>query len=95
MDDLPAPEPVFRSDALREHVDKLPKVQKHIIERCYFGGADLLSAAAEIGISGKQARDARTKGLETLKKKVLKDHEMGTMPPAPLSLVADIPVSST
>jgi len=89
MDDLPTPDPVYRSDTLREHVDRLPAKQKHIIERLYFGGADLLTVAAEIGISRKHARDLRDKAFATLQAKVLEDVALGQMLPASVGAVGN------
>lgn len=67
----------FRCDQLRELVDRLPERQKHIIERLFFGGADLLSVAAEIGISPKRARELRAEAFESLRAAVLEDDSLG------------------
>jgi DNA-directed RNA polymerase specialized sigma24 family protein len=76
MDDLPAPGEGFRSDLLRELVDQLPAKQRHVIERTFFGGASLLQAAAEAGVSPKHARDLRAAGIARLRA-LLDDHQVG------------------
>lgn len=57
----------FRSEEIREAVDKLPRKQRHMIERVYFGGEFVSHAAAEIGLSEARGKTALEKGLVALR----------------------------
>ncbi len=81
LDEFASPEAPFRSDRLRELVDKLPGDHRHIIERMFFGQADLLETARELGINAKRARAIRDRALDELRRQVLEDHEMGSLQP--------------
>ena len=80
LDEFASPEAPVRSDRLRELVDQLPDDARHIIERLFFGQADLLETARELGINAKRARAIRDRALDTLRQQVLEDHEMGSVP---------------
>jgi DNA-directed RNA polymerase specialized sigma24 family protein len=82
LDELPTSEPPFRSDRLRELVDQLPKNQRHVISRCFFGGEQLAAVARELGITERRAGVYRDRALERLKEAVLEDHSMGPLPAA-------------
>jgi DNA-directed RNA polymerase specialized sigma24 family protein len=82
LDDWATLEPVFRSDRLRDLVDELPELERHIIERHFFGGEHIALAAREFGVSAKQAADARDRALVRLRDMVLEDHSLGPLPPA-------------
>jgi DNA-directed RNA polymerase specialized sigma24 family protein len=92
MDELPAPPAPFRADKLRDAVDRLPKIQRHLIERTFFGGQPLQMAADELGLEIRRARRYQREALEALKAKVLKDHGLRSMRPAPVGTVGDGPV---
>ena len=46
----PEPEPPFRDNRLRELVDKLPKDQRHMVSRVFFGGATVTQAVSELDL---------------------------------------------
>lgn len=81
LDDLPAGAPEFRSERLRELVDQLPELERHIIERHFFGGEHLAEAGREVGATPKQAADARDRALARLSAAVLEDHSLGPLSP--------------
>jgi DNA-directed RNA polymerase specialized sigma24 family protein len=96
MDLMPAIEPVYRSDRLRELVDKLPLEQQHLISRVYFGGATVAEAAAEIEIPEYRAKGQLNRAFATLREAVLQDHQVGSVRPddglgdGPLRLPPDV-----
>lgn len=57
----------YRSEELREAVDKLPKAQRHMVERIFFGGEPMNHAAAEIGLTPAKGKTALQKGLVALR----------------------------
>lgn len=57
----------LRSEAIREAVDKLPRKQRHMIERHFFDGEFVSHAAAEIGLTETQGKTALEKGLVALR----------------------------
>jgi DNA-directed RNA polymerase specialized sigma24 family protein len=67
MDIYESKDAVLRSDEIREMVDALPKKQRHMVERVYFGGSHVQSAGAEIGLSPSNAQLALSLGLEALR----------------------------
>ena len=67
MDVYPSDDPPPRDDPLRELVDALPKAERHVIERTYFGQEHLTAAGAEIGLSPDQAKTVRDRALEVLR----------------------------
>jgi DNA-directed RNA polymerase specialized sigma24 family protein len=73
MDELPSPETPFRDDSLRELVDALPPLERHVIERCFFGGEPFSLVAKELNVDVKVAKAARAKALETLKEALQHD----------------------
>lgn len=73
MDDLESLTEPHRHEVLRELVDGLAPKQRHVIERTFFGGAPLLQAAAEVGVSPKHARELRAAALARLRE-LLHDH---------------------
>ena len=62
------PEPEFRDDRLRELVDGLPRRQRHLVSRVYFGGVPLKQAAEEIRLSPKDAKRQMEIGLGRLQR---------------------------
>jgi DNA-directed RNA polymerase specialized sigma24 family protein len=82
LDDLPSGAPPFRSDRLRELVDQLPELERHVVERHFFGGDGLAEAGREVGATPKQAADARDRALARLRELVLEDHSLGPLPAA-------------
>jgi DNA-directed RNA polymerase specialized sigma24 family protein len=81
LDLLPQPEPEFRSDELREHVDNLPLEEKHLVERVFFGGIPMAEAAREAGMSQPRAKELMRRAFATLRSAVLEDHTVGELQP--------------
>lgn len=71
LDELASPDAPFRDDRLRELVDALPKNQRTVIERTFFGVATINEVAEELNVSGKTARSLRALALESLKEALL------------------------
>ena len=88
MDDMAGAGDPFRFEPLREAVDQLPDQQRHIIERTFFGGAPIQTAARELNVSNKYARELRTKALEALRTALLCDDEVGPLLSAALDRFA-------
>ena len=63
-----APPSEFRDDRLRELVDGLPKKQRHMVSRVFFGGAHVKDAAAEIKLSPPTGRQLLENGLGRLRR---------------------------
>jgi hypothetical protein len=61
------PEPDAQDVELRRLVDLLPPVQRHLINRTFFGGTFLSVAARELGLEKRAARTLRDEGLAQLK----------------------------
>lgn len=49
LDEEPLPPP--RDERLRELVDKLPRDQRHMVSRVFFGGATVTEAVAELKLT--------------------------------------------
>jgi DNA-directed RNA polymerase specialized sigma24 family protein len=79
MDLLPAADPVFRSDRLRDLVDELPDEQRYLVSRIFFGGASVTDVAAELNIKQYRAKVQLSRAFDTLREAVLQDHEMGPL----------------
>lgn len=62
------PEPEFRDDKIRELVDMLPKKQRHMVSRVFFGGEHVKTAAAEIKVSAPTGRQLLENGLERMRR---------------------------
>ena len=83
-----------RDDLLRELIDQLPEVQRHLISRVYFGQSKRNEAAAEAGISPKKAKEQLEEGLETLRRLLLDDdRELGGLSAAAVARQPDRDVS--
>lgn len=88
MDDMAGLGGEFRLDILREFVDGLPDKQRHIIERTFFGGAPIQTAATELKVSTKHARELRTQAFEALRSALLCSDEVGPLLSAAVDRVA-------
>jgi DNA-directed RNA polymerase specialized sigma24 family protein len=88
MDAREAPAAEFRSELLRELVDKLPAKQRHMVGRTIFGGASMIQAAKEIGEGKRSAEKLYDQGIATIRKALLRRHKMGTLPAELLGAVA-------
>lgn len=88
MDALPTGGVPERSELLREIVDKLPPVKRHLIERTFFGGAPLTVAAKEIGKGIKYARQLRNEAIEDIRQAMYPDAPR----PRPLPAAGEHPV---
>ena len=86
MDEWASQPAVPRYDRLRELVDELPPLERHIIERTFFGSATLIEAAGEMKVNGKKAREARERGFAILAAQLLEDDDLGLVLPAGLDL---------
>lgn len=83
-----------RDDLLRELIDQLPEVQRHLISRVYFGQAHRNDAAAEAHISPRKAKEELEAGLETLRQLLLDgDIELGPLSSAAVDRQSDREVS--
>ena len=71
-------QPVSRSNKLREMVDALPDMERHLLERVFFGGAPMCVVAQELKVSEKRAREIRTRALGLLRG-MLEADEMGPL----------------
>jgi DNA-directed RNA polymerase specialized sigma24 family protein len=80
MEIYPNQEQPFRSEQLREHVDRLPMLQRELVSGVFFGQIPLAHVAARLGRSVPHCRKELTDALETLKTKVLEDNEVGSLP---------------
>ena len=69
-------------DWLRAHVDELEPFQRHMVERCVFGGANLAEAARELARTQPEGARAYSAGLGVLHAKLQEEDEMGPMPTA-------------
>ena len=67
------PEPEFRDDVLRELVDGLPRRQRHLVSRVFFGGVPLKQAADEINLSVKDAKRQMEIGMGRLRDALRKE----------------------
>lgn len=67
MDIYESKDAVLHSDEIRNMVDALPKKQRHMVERVFFGGEHIQTAGAEIGLSPSNSQLALAKGLESLR----------------------------
>lgn len=79
LDLLETPEAVFRSERLRELVDSLPRLERHVISRVFFGGVDLQTAGDEVGLSKHRRKVVMARGLEALRKALLEEDGMGAL----------------
>jgi DNA-directed RNA polymerase specialized sigma24 family protein len=91
LDDEATPEPEPRIDRLRDLVDGLPELERHCVERLYFGQGTKVSIAREAGVSTKAVRDALARGLDALRAAVLEDHELGAVLPARFDQFLPVP----
>lgn len=67
LDEYATPEEPYRNDELRELVDSLPPIQRHLIERVFFGQVSLTAAAAELPMSPGSAKVHYERGLVALR----------------------------
>jgi DNA-directed RNA polymerase specialized sigma24 family protein len=67
MDLYESPPDPFYSDRIRTLVDGLPKKQRHMVERVYFGGEAVQTAGEEINVSPSTAKKLLLDGLERLR----------------------------
>ena len=79
LDDWAALDEPTQDEPLRVMVDSLPAVQKHIVERVYFGGATITEAAKEAGINVKQARTEEASALKALRALLREADEVGSL----------------
>lgn len=81
MDIFETPPAAIHSDRLRQLVDSLPAAQRHLVERTFFSGygGGIERASKDIGLTVKQGKVQLALALETIKAKVLKDHELGAL----------------
>lgn len=67
MDAQAAPKQGVRDEVLREQVDWLPELEQHMVSRVYFGGATVVEAAEEAGVSLADGKKAVKNGIELLR----------------------------
>lgn len=79
MDDYPTLAAPVHNDRLRTIIDELPAVQRHLIERMFFGGEGLERAANEIGVNVKNAKGQLDEAFATIRATVLEEDELGTL----------------
>jgi DNA-directed RNA polymerase specialized sigma subunit len=70
MDLYPNADAPYRSDFIRELVDKLPEGQCYVLSRLFFGGATVPEVAVELGISDYRVQVLRRQGIAALAKKL-------------------------
>jgi DNA-directed RNA polymerase specialized sigma24 family protein len=70
LDELASPPAQPHDDRLRTLVDRLPKNERHVIERVIFGGVTVNRAAEEIGVPEASAKTLYRNGLARLKEKL-------------------------
>ena len=75
MDLLPTEPPPFRSDRLRQHVDRLPQPERTIVSRHYFGQEPIRTIAGEVGITEPEAKRCLANALRILRVRVERDHK--------------------
>lgn len=73
MDVYASPEAPFRDDHLRDLVDALPGLERHAIERVFFGQATKAEAAEEWGCSAETISAAIRRGTEMLRMVMLRE----------------------
>jgi DNA-directed RNA polymerase specialized sigma24 family protein len=79
LDLFEAPPSGVRIERLRELVDELPRLERHLVSRVFFGGADLQTAGEEVGLSKHRRKVVMERGLETLRKALLEENEVGPL----------------
>lgn len=84
-------EPPPRDELVREAVDQLPKHERHVIERYYFGGATMMEITEEMRVKDpKLTRRWRKDGLTHLAEILLEaGHPLGPLFAARLAELAE------
>lgn len=67
MDDYTHEDPPVRQTELLALVDSLPRLERHILERVFFGGAPLSVAGREVGLDPDAAGVIRDRALGRLR----------------------------
>ena len=75
------------NDRLRQLVDELDGLERHVVERLFFGGAHLKTVASEAGVSKETAKRALQSAFDKLRPLVLEDDTVGPLPAAAFDVV--------